>query len=236
MGEDIKPLLRLHNLKITDDQLVSFQKYYELLIEWNQQMNLTAITEPNEVTIKHFFDSLTPSLYFNFTNQKMIDIGAGAGFPSIPLKICFPDLQLTLLDSLNKRLVFLEEVINKLNLNAVSLVHGRAEDIGNKLEYRQGFDLAISRAVAKLNIISELSLPFLKVGGKMISLKGSNVDDELKEAQKAIKVLGGQFEQKYFLELPENFGQRNIVIINKITDTPNKYPRKPGVPNKNPII
>lgn len=236
MDEDIKPLLRLHNSNITDDQLVSFQKYYELLIEWNQQMNLTAITEPKEVVIKHFFDSLTPSFYYNFYNKKMIDIGAGAGFPSIPLKICFPDLQITLLDSLNKRLIFLEEVINKLNLKNITLVHGRAEDIGNKKEYRQNFDIAISRAVARLNIISELSLPFLKVGGTMISLKGSNVEDELKEAQKAIRVLGGQLDRTHFLELPEDYGHRNIVIINKVMDTPANYPRKPGIPNKKPII
>lgn len=236
MGEDIKPLLRLHNSKIGDEQLESFQKYYELLIEWNQQINLTAITEPKEVVIKHFYDSLTPSFYFKFSNQKLIDIGAGAGFPSIPLIICFPELQITLLDSLNKRLVFLQEVIDKLNLKNVTLVHGRAEDYGNKKEFRQEYDIAISRAVARLNIISELSLPFLKIGGSMISLKGSNVDQELNEALKAIKILGGQFIEKNFLDLPDNYGQRNIVIINKVSNTSKQYPRKAGVPNKNPII
>lgn len=236
MVEDIKPLLRLHNSKIDDGQLASFQKYYELLIEWNQQMNLTAITEPEEVVIKHFYDSLTPSFYFDFNGQKLIDIGAGAGFPSIPLKICFPELQITLLDSLNKRLIFLEEVVNHLNLKNVNLVHGRAEDYGNKKEFRQEYDLVISRAVARLNIISELSLPFVKVGGVMISLKGSNIGEELIEAHKAITLLGGQFKETNYLELPEGYGQRNIVFINKTTNTPDKYPRKPGVPNKNPII
>lgn len=236
MDEDIKQLLRLYVSNISDEQLAQFQEYYELLIDWNKQVNLTAITEPKEVVIKHFFDSLTPSFYFDFSNQKMIDIGAGAGFPSIPLKICFPELEITLLDSLNKRLIFLEEVVNKLSLKNISLIHGRAEDIGNKKEYRQEFDIAISRAVARLNVVSELSLPFLKVGGTMISLKGSNLDVELEEAQRAIKVLGGQFLATHFLELPEGFGQRNIITINKIINTPTKYPRKPGIPNKKPII
>lgn len=231
----LKSLFESYNIKCSDNQLDKFGLFYDILVEWNNKMNLTAITEPNEVAVKHFFDSLTPSFFYKFSNQRIIDIGAGAGFPSIPLKICYPDLEMTLLDSLNKRIIFLDELVTKLELKNITLIHGRAEEIARQSNHREAYDVAISRAVAKLNVISELSLPFIKVGGSMILLKGPNIDEELADSKKALNVLGGTVFENNNISLPENYGDRNIVIVDKRKSTPNKYPRKPGIPSRQPL-
>lgn len=234
--KNLKEVLKSHNLPCDDEKIEQFNMYYDLLVDWNQRLNLTSITEPNEVLVKHFFDSITPALYLKFTNQQIIDIGAGAGFPSIPLKICFPNLNITMLDSLNKRIIFLNNIIDSLKLNNIICVHGRAEELARKELYREKYDLAISRAVARLNIITELSLPFVKKGGKMVALKGSKAEEEIDEAKNAINLLGGVLETTFSLNLPGGYGDRTIIIINKRINTSNKFPRKPGTPNRNPII
>lgn len=235
MIEKLNERLRSYQIDCTDSQLQQFATYYDLLIDWNKKMNLTAITDPEEVIVKHFFDSITPAFFYPFSQQRMIDIGAGAGFPSIPLKICFPDLKLTLLDSLNKRITFLQHLIETLNLKNVDFIHGRAEEIARKSDLRESFDIAISRAVAKLNVLAELSLPFIKLKGSMIALKGARANEEIAEAQKAIQLLGGVFVKEHNFDLPEHFGERTIIIINKTKSTPIKYPRKSGTPNREPI-
>lgn len=235
MIDELNTLLEPYQIKCNGKQLEQFQLFYHLLLEWNQKMNLTSIIDPEEVLIKHFFDSITPSFYFSFQQQKMIDIGAGAGFPSIPLKICFPDLELTMLDSLKKRITFLDHVSEKLRLSKIKAIHGRAEEIGHNNQFRQHFDIAISRAVARLNVLSELSLPFIKIGGSMIALKGAIAIEELKEADHAIKILGGSEIKDHFFQLPKEYGERTIIILTKGKTTPNQYPRKPGVPNRQPI-
>ena len=195
--EQLNKLLEPFSFHCSEEQLQQFQTFYQLLIEWNEKMNLTAITEKEEVITKHFFDSITPSFFLPFTNQTMIDIGAGAGFPSIPLKICFPDLKLTLLDSLNKRINFLQTVSNELGFKHMEYIHGRAEDYGQNKAHREKYDYAIARAVAKLNILSEFALPFVKIDGKMIALKGdpTNTEIEIVESKKAIEQLGGKLTQ-----------------------------------------
>jgi len=235
MGE-LNKLLEPYGLKCSDDQLQQFQLFYRLLLEWNERINLTAITEQKEVLVKHFFDSLTSSFYFPLNNQKVIDIGVGAGFPSIPLKICFPKLKMTLLDSLNKRIQFLNAVGTELGFTNFQCIHGRAEELGHKKEYRESFDLGIARAVARLNILVELTLPFVKVGGNMIAMKGSNFNEELLEAQKAIHLLGANIEMTKIFNLPDQYGERSIILLNKVKGTSKQYPRKPGTPNRQPII
>ncbi|OEF99683.1 16S rRNA (guanine(527)-N(7))-methyltransferase [Vulcanibacillus modesticaldus] len=236
MIHELNSLLEPYRLTCDEKQLEQFNTYFQLLIEWNQKINLTAITEPKEVLVKHFFDSLTPAFYHELSDQTLIDIGAGAGFPSIPLKICFPELKITLLDSLNKRITFLKHVIEVLGLQNINCIHGRAEELAKNDKYREAFDIAISRAVARLNILSELSLPFVKLGGYMIALKGSNTYEEVDEAKKAIQIMGAKLTKEHHLLLPENFGERKIIIIKKTKETPKKYPRKPGIPSRKPII
>jgi 16S rRNA (guanine527-N7)-methyltransferase len=222
---------------LSEEQLAQFEKYYELLVEWNEKMNLTGITEKPQVYEKHFYDSITPAFYYDFSGVKsMIDVGSGAGFPGIPLKICFPSLKLTILDSLNKRLVFLQEVAKQLNLRDITFVHSRAEDAGKDKKLREQFDLATARAVARMNVLSELCIPFVKLGGAFLVMKGANVEEELNEGKKAIKTLGGKTEKVETLTLPEEQSERNIVIIRKQQKTPAAYPRKAGTPTKKPII
>ncbi len=215
-------------------QKTAFDKYLELLQEWNNKINLTAITEKEEIELKHFYDSLTISDYIK-PNSTLIDVGTGAGFPGIPLKIKDESIKLTLLDSLNKRLLFLEEVEKELKLDNVENVHGRAEDIGQDKKYREKYDYATSRAVARLSVLVEYLLPFVKVGGYCICMKGPNIEDELKDAEKAIKVLGGEIEKIDNFKLENDDNERNIVIIKKIKNTPKQYPRKAGTPTKEPI-
>lgn len=210
--------------ELTDLQASQFEKYYELLIEWNQKINLTRITEKEEVALKHFADSLTLLKYCDIPkNASMIDVGTGAGFPGIPLKIVRPDIKLTLLDSLNKRLTFLNEVCREIGIEA-QLIHSRAEDGGRDPKLREGFDLAVSRAVARLNVLSEYCLPFVKVGGLFTPMKGPDMEDEISEAEKAVKTLGGRLIKSESFNL-ENAGGRTIVIIKKEKPTPKAYPR-----------
>ena len=216
------------------EQAEQFFEYMKLLIEWNEKMNLTAITEPEEIILKHFIDSITILKEIN-DNSKVVDVGTGAGFPGIPLSIMNPTLKITLVDSLNKRLIFLQEVVNKLNLKNVEIVHARAEEFGQNKKYRESFDVATSRAVANLSTLSEYLIPLVKVEGKVISMKASEAREEINEAQKAIEVLGGAIEKINEFNLPQSDIGRTVIIIRKENQTPNKYPRKPGTPSKEPI-
>lgn len=230
-------LLQEKGIALSPEQLGQFERYYELLIEWNQKMNLTGITDKNQVYEKHFYDSLTPSFYFGFSSiHSMIDVGSGAGFPGIPLKIAFPSIHLTILDSLKKRLNFLQEVINELRLEHISLVHGRAEETGQNPLYREKYDLVTARAVARLNVLSEYCLPFTRVGGHFLVMKGTKSEEEIIEGEKAIQVLGGHIEKVHNLFLPIEQSERTIIEIIKKKKTPKTYPRKAGTPVKTPIL
>lgn len=222
------------DIKFTEEQLNQFYKYMNLLLEWNKKINLTAITDPNEVILKHFIDSLTINKYIK-ENSTLADVGTGAGFPGIPLKILRPDLKITLVDSLNKRINFLNEVINKLNLVNIETVHSRIEDFGKDKKYREIFDFVTARAVANLAVLSEYLLPIAKVGGQCVCMKGSSVEEELSNGKNAIKVLGGNIKNIDEFVLPDSDMSRNVIIIDKIKNTPNKYPRKAGIPVKEPL-
>ncbi len=224
------------NIKITNYQLQQFSQYYKMLIEKNKVMNLTAITQWDEVIVKHFLDSLL--LVHTVPMQQiknLIDVGTGAGFPGIPIKIMYPEIEITLLDSLNKRINFLNEVITELALNKITAIHGRAEDFGKEEQYRQKYDLCVSRAVANLSILSEYCLPFVKVKGKFISYKSSLVQEEIENAKTAIHILGGNIEKTDVVALPFSDIHRVLVVIEKEKETPKKYPRKAGTPAKEPI-
>lgn len=232
-----KDLKQLH-LELSKKQILQFISYYELLIDWNSRMNLTAITEFEDVLKKHFIDSLSLISAVSDLAQKqydLIDVGTGAGFPGIPLKIAFPNLKITLLDSLNKRIQFLNEVICKLELQDIEAVHGRAEDFAKPDQFRERFDLCVSRAVANLSTLSEYCIPFVKPGGFFISYKSEKVNVELEEAKKAISVLGGSFQKNIEFLLPHSDITRNFIVIQKKNKTPLKYPRKAGLPSKEPI-
>ena len=226
--------LKEFNIEINEEQIKSFEKYMNLLLEWNEKINLTAITQPEEVKLKHFVDSLTVLKYIN-DDDKVIDIGTGAGFPGIPLKIMNENTKITLLDSLNKRINFLNIVIETLNLRNIQAIHGRAEEIARNKLYREKYDVAVSRAVANLSTLTEYMLPFVKVGGKCICMKGANVNEELERAQNAIKELGGEIERVDNFYLSDNDNERNIIVIKKIKETNPKYPRKAGTPSKEPL-
>ena len=239
MINDFKAL----GIELSDKQLAQFDKYYELLIKWNEVMNLTAITEFDSVCKLHFVDSISAYKYFDFSKEEysLIDIGTGAGFPGIPLKIVFPKLRITLLDSLNKRLNFLNEVIDELGLNdegSIVTLHGRAEDyssIGNKDSLRETFDIAVSRAVANLSTLSEYCLPYVKVGGRFIAYKSEKAGEELSKAKGAIHLLGGKLIDSPEFILPDSEYSRTICIIEKKEKTSKQYPRKAGVPSKKPL-
>ena len=223
-------------IKLSDHQLEQFETYYEMLVEKNKVMNLTAITEKNGVIDKHFADSLALiKSGVSLTGQKILDIGTGAGFPGIPLKIAFPELEIVLLDSLNKRIKFLNEVIEALGLEKITAIHGRAEDFAKQKEYREQFDYVVSRAVANLTVLSEYCLPYVKTGGTFISYKSGTVQEEAEEAEKAINILGGQVKDITYFKLPDSEIDRSLVIINKKKSTPGKYPRKAGTPLKEPL-
>ena len=222
---------------LTEKQIEQFEKYYELLVEWNKVMNLTGITEFDEVMQKHFVDSVAAAKYVEMEKiNSLIDVGTGAGFPGIPLKIVYPHLQVTLLDSLNKRIKFLDEVVDNLGLTGIETVHGRAEDAAKKAEYREQFDLSVSRAVANLASLTEYCLPFVKVGGKFVSYKSVSVDEEIAQSKKAVYVLGGEIGKVEKFNLPESDMERALVIIEKKRSTPKKYPRKAGMPTKEPLV
>lgn len=220
-------------IKLNEEQIMAFYKYMNILVEWNEKMNLTAITEPNEVIKKHFVDCLSILKYIP-KQGKVIDVGTGAGFPGIPIKIAESSLNITLLDSLNKRVNFLNEVINIINLSNIIAIHSRAEEyaIGEKREF---YDVAVSRAVAELPTLLEYLMPYVKVGGICICMKGPKALEELEKSRKAIEILGGKFEKIENMNIDENM-ERNIIIIKKVKNTSNKYPRKAGKPSKEPII
>ena len=223
-------------IELTDKQVEQFIRYYELLVEWNSFMNLTGITEYEDVVIKHFADSLSLVKSIDL-NQKlsMIDIGTGAGFPGIPLKIAYPHLKVTLLDSLQKRIKFLDEVVMQLGLKDVETIHGRAEDYAKPDKLREKYDLCVSRAVANLSTLSEYCLPFVKLDGKFISYKSEKLSEELENAKKAIFILGGKFNKQVDFTLNDGEIYRNLVVIDKVQKTPKQYPRKAGTASKNPI-
>ena len=222
------------NIVLNEEQIEQFYKYMKLLIEWNEKINLTAITKPEEIILKHFVDSLTIAKYIK-SEETLIDMGTGAGFPGIPLKIYKKDLKITLVDSLNKRIKFLNEVIEQLNLEKIETIHARAEEFGKNKKYREKFDISTSRAVANLSTLSEYLIPLVRVNGKVISMKGQEIEEEVKRAQKAIQILGGKIVKQESFNLPKSDNKRNIIIIEKIKSTPAKYPRKPGTPAKEPI-
>lgn len=223
-------------ISLSAEQVDQFASYYQLLVEWNQKMNLTAITEEGEVYLKHFYDSLSAATFFDFNQPlSIVDVGAGAGFPSIPLKICFPHLKITIVDSLRKRITFLSELTQQLGLREVRLFHQRAETFAREKEHREQYDLAMARAVARLNVLAELCIPLVKREGFFLALKGAKGAEELAEAKKAIQLLGGKLERTQSLELPFHAGERWFILIRKVKDTPKKYPRQPGIPNKQPL-
>ena len=227
-----------YGFKLSSKQKEQFATYYNKLIEFNKKVNLTRITDKNEVYLKHFFDSITPLLEFSdlFKGEKSLcDVGAGAGFPSLPIKILCPDLSITIVDSLGKRLKFLDELVSDLSLDKVTLVHSRAEDAGQNKNLREKFDLVTGRAVARMSVLSEYCLPLAKVDGYLVALKGPKAQDELVEAKNAIEVLGGRVEEVKELTLPDTDDERTLIVVKKVKATPKKYPRQAGTPNRKPL-
>lgn len=227
---------KILNIELTDKQVDQFIKYKELLVEWNEKMNLTAITEDFEVITKHFLDCLTVQSSIDLTKvNTLVDVGTGAGFPGLVLKIAFPNIKITLIDSLNKRLKFLQEVIDTLGLEDIECVHGRAEDLGKNKLYREQFEVCASRAVANLAVLSEYTLPFVKKEGYLIALKGQKLDEELAQGEKAIEILGGKIDGIFDVVVPYTDLNHRIAKVKKVKETPKKYPRKAGEPTKSPL-
>ncbi|WP_438445208.1 16S rRNA (guanine(527)-N(7))-methyltransferase RsmG [Gorillibacterium sp. sgz5001074] len=234
--EQFVSMLQEKGLTLTERQLEQFESYYRELVEWNEKMNLTAITDREQVYLKHFYDSLTLSFHVALQDvETMADIGAGAGFPSLPNKIAYPHLKLTIVDSLNKRIHFLQHLVAVLGLDQVSCIHARAEEAGRDSKLRDRFDLTSARAVARLNVLNELCLPFVKQGGAFAAMKGAQSAEEVEEAKASIKLLNAKLEKVATFELPVEQAERNIVVLRKTGGTPAKYPRKPGTPSKDPI-
>ncbi|WP_349409004.1 16S rRNA (guanine(527)-N(7))-methyltransferase RsmG [Pseudalkalibacillus sp. SCS-8] len=234
--EQFQQKLEEKGISLSPQQLHQFDTYYKTLVEWNEKMNLTAITDEEGVYLKHFFDSITAAFYVDFDKvEKICDVGAGAGFPSIPLKICFPHLDITIVDSLKKRITFLEHLSNELDLDKTHFFHDRAETFAKNKDHRERYDLVTARAVARLSVLTELCLPLVKEKGTFLAMKAANASDELDDARNAIKQLGGQFEKLEKFHLPIEESERNLIFIHKQKSTPKKYPRKPGTPNKSPL-
>lgn len=230
--------LAQHGYELSEKQKQQFETYYQELVTVNEKVNLTRITDKDEVYAKHFYDSVTPLLVFGdlFKGEKTLaDVGAGAGFPSLPMKILQPELKVTIIDSLGKRLNFLKDLIAKLDLKNVTLVHARAEDAGQDPKLREKFDLVTARAVARMSVLSEYCLPLVKKSGYMVALKGPKAQDELKDAKKALKTLGGQLDQVKELTLPDSDDERTLIVVKKVASTPKKYPRQAGTPNRKPL-
>lgn len=236
MNQLLEIKLKELNIQINEIQKKQFDTFYSMLVEWNKVMNLTGITEYEEVIEKHFVDSLSIVNIFDLSEiNTVIDVGTGAGFPGIPLKIAFPHLKITLLDSLNKRIHFLDSVIDELKLDGIYTIHGRAEDFAKKDDYRERYDLCVSRAVANLSTLSEYCLPYIRVGGMFVSYKSGDVDDEVLESKKAISILGGKLDNVVKFQLPGTDINRSFIKIEKIKNTGKKYPRKAGLPSKEPL-
>lgn len=237
--EEFRQALAAKGIKLTKRQLEQFDIYYRFLVETNEHLNLTAITEQEEVYLKHFYDSILAGIAvpdLQTAPLSICDVGAGAGFPSIPLKIAFPNLKVTIVDSLNKRIKFLNELAAKLELDGVAFFHARAEEFaGKKSLYRESFDVVTARAVAKMSVLAEFCLPLVKKGGRFIALKAQKAESELAQAQFAITILGGKFKEDIELQLPKLGDERHIIVIAKQKETPKKYPRKAGTPAKQPL-
>ena len=230
----IKESFEKIDISLNEEQIKQYYEYMNLLIDWNKKINLTAIIEPSDIILKHFVDSATILKYIK-DNESIVDVGTGAGFPGIPIKIANSTLNITLLDSLNKRINFLNEVIQENNLEKIQTVHSRVEDFGNNTKYREKFEVATSRAVANLSVLAEYMLPLVKVGGRCICMKGSEIEEELEKSKNAINLLGGKITKVEQFKLIDSDNTRNIVIIEKVKNTPNKYPRKAGMPSKQPL-
>ncbi|MGJ7920610.1 16S rRNA (guanine(527)-N(7))-methyltransferase RsmG [Neobacillus sp. LXY-4] len=234
--DQFQTMLAEKGIALSPTQIEQYNQYYQTLVEWNEKMNLTAITDKESVYLKHFFDSISASFYFDFTQPLTIcDVGAGAGFPSIPIKIAFPNIHVTIVDSLNKRIHFLEHLANELKLENVRFIHDRAETFGQNPLHREKYDVVMARAVARMSVLTELCLPLVKVGGTFIAMKAQSAAEELTAAKKAITEMGGKLESVHSFILPIEESERNILIVEKVKSTPKKYPRKPGTPNKTPI-
>lgn len=236
MSEMLKNRMDRLQIETNENMLEQFDLFYHLLVEWNKVMNLTGITEYEEVVEKHFADSLSLARFLDLNKiHTVIDVGTGAGFPGIPLKIAFPHLKVVLLDSLNKRINFLNEVIAKLDLKEIHTIHGRAEEYARKPEYREQFDLCVSRAVANLSVLSEYCIPYIRIGGIFVPYKSGEIDEEVAASRKAVDILGGQIDHVEKFQLPDTDIHRSFVFINKIKNTQKKYPRKAGTPAKEPL-
>lgn len=236
MSEMLKNRMDRLQIETNENMLEQFDLFYHLLVEWNKVMNLTGITEYEEVVEKHFADSFSLARFLDLNKiHTVIDVGTGAGFPGIPLKIAFPHLKVVLLDSLNKRINFLNEVIAKLELKEIHTIHGRAEEYARKPEYREQFDLCVSRAVANLSVLSEYCIPYIRVGGIFVPYKSGEIDEEVAASRKAVDILGGQIDHVEKFQLPDTDIHRSFVFINKIKNTQKKYPRKAGTPAKEPL-
>lgn len=235
--EEFRTAVLEMGLALDEKQMAQYARYYELLVEWNEKINLTAITERDEVYLKHFYDSITLGLHTDVLEGEMTlcDVGAGAGFPSIPLKIAFPNIKVTIVDSLNKRINFLELLFKELGLEGVRCYHDRAETFGQNPDHRAAYDIVTARAVARMSVLSELCVPLVKKGGYFVAMKAASSKEELDDAKAAIATLGGKVEEDYAFELPKEEGERHIILIKKAKETPKKYPRKPGLPNKKPL-
>ncbi|MHA0857568.1 16S rRNA (guanine(527)-N(7))-methyltransferase RsmG [Paenibacillus sp. CMAA1364] len=229
--------LQQHGLELNENQLNQFEIYFNELVSWNEKMNLTGITEREQVYTKHFYDSVSLSFFMDMKGVRTLaDIGSGAGFPGIPLKICFPDLKLTIIDSLNKRITFLANIVEKLELTDVELIHGRAEEWGHKQGYRDHFDIVTARAVAKLALLNEFCLPFVRVNGTFVAMKGNDPSEEIMEASYSFKQLKGKLNKVERFVLPVEDAERHIIFVEKRSSTPQKYPRSPGVASKTPLV
>lgn len=221
-------------INLKQSQINQFEQFKDLLIEWNEKINLTTIIEEDEILIKHFIDSLIPLKYID-NNSKVLDMGTGAGFPGIPTKIAKPDIKITLVDSVNKKITYLKDIVNKLELKNVELIHSRAENLAKDKKYRENYDIVISRALANMSTLSEYLIPFLKIGGKAIYIKGPNIEKELEESKKCIELMGGRIIKIEKYTLPTIDLDYNLVLIEKIKNTPKEYPRKEGIPSSKPI-
>ncbi|MFD1138970.1 16S rRNA (guanine(527)-N(7))-methyltransferase RsmG [Paenibacillus urinalis] len=235
--QQLQDRLDPQGISLTEKQLEQFELYYEELVSWNERMNLTGITEREQVYTKHFYDSVSLSFYVDMNKiQTLADIGSGAGFPGIPLKICYPHLKLTIIDSLNKRINFLQHIVDTLGLTDVELIHGRAEELGRRTGYRDHYDLVTARAVARLAVLNEFCLPFVRKEGIFAAMKGSDPTEELLDAQFSLKELKAKVINTHAFQLPVEESARHIIVIGKTSSTPKKYPRKPGMPLKMPLV